>query len=194
MHVSLFSFLIKEKPQAGPLFPIAVSCVSFVLRYCKVYGAATNCWGPFCSLQPPGIRGMLFPHQCSESHEVETAALGSPLKRHSVDVYFVLSLPRLKPQVGSFSLIVSSARLREGWTWLIGNGFWYLFQCSYSWPWTCLEYCDFLIDFWSSYKGFLECRLLLVFLRGNEIGASCFGHLADITWIQSTVLLHFLKL
>lgn len=66
---------------------------------------------------------MLFPHQCSESHEIETAALGGPLKSRSIDVYFVLSLPRLKPQVGPFFPIVSSARLRERWTWLMEMGF-----------------------------------------------------------------------
>lgn len=182
MHVSPFSFLIREKPQAGPLFPIAVSCVSFLLQYYKVSGAATSCWALLCSWQPPGSWGMLFLHQCSESHEIETAALGSPLKSHSIDVYFILSLPRLKPQVGPFFPIVSSARLRGRWTWLIGNGFCYLVQCSYSWPWTCLEYYD-LIDFWSSYKGFLECGLLLVFLWGNEIRGFLFwpscGHPLD---------------
>lgn len=113
MHVSLFSFLIREKPQAALFSPIAVSCVSCLLQYYKFSGVAINFWALFF-FQPPGIQGLLFPHQCSESDEIETTALGSPMKSLSIDAYFIFSLPRLKPQVRPFFLIVSSVRLREG--------------------------------------------------------------------------------
>lgn len=118
MHVSLSSFLIRQKPQAGHFLPIAVSFFSFLLQCYKslvLPQAAELC---VVLLSPLGIQGLLFPHQYSESDELGTTALSSPMKSQTVDVYFILSLPRLKSQVGPLFPIVSSARLREGLAWL----------------------------------------------------------------------------
>lgn len=142
----------------------------------------------FCCLQASKYAVL---HQCSESGETETIPLGSPWKAwHWCMFYCFLSLPREKTMSWAFPPNHEQCQDEGGLTWLQWNDFYYLFQCICFWLWACLGYYNFLIDLWSSYRGFLDHVLFLswIFCRRMKSGASCFAIL--LMSLEQKVLFH----
>lgn len=123
----------------GAFPPNAVSSVSFCLQYNMFSGVSTSCWAFFYVLQPPGIQDFLFLVSV-ESVETETAPVGGPLKRQSIDWCFILFFP---PRGRSRKLVLGRG---EGLTRLPWSNFSYLFQGGCSRLWLCLELSDWFIE------------------------------------------------
>ena len=95
----------------------------FLSAVLQVLWCCHSCWTLFCSLLPPGIQGYSGSSSVLCIWWDRNHFHGQPPEKseHWWMFHCCLSLPREKLQVGIFLPLVSSAKLREGLTWLQWN-------------------------------------------------------------------------
>jgi len=189
MHVSLFFSSSKGGATSWSLSSSFREMCLFCLQSYKFSGVATGCWTLlfsaasrhpsmlFCISVLSQVRQKPFPWAAPEKPGIDACStVFSPFQGKKL--WAGLSLP-----------IKSSVKMREGWHGC-NEMTYYLFQCICFWLWACLGYYNFLIDLWSSYRGFLDHVLFLswIFCRRMKSGASCFAIL--LMSLEQKVLFH----